>query len=298
MGKRHVALRIEVKDQILTGDHLLTHQNPLSRIDAAEFTRFQEAPLNDQALAGEVLEDDQVVMAVSQESFLTCEAPQFHIAGCRVPKRERLERRGAIMEKLRLGLLVGVELVDDIDGLRSHTEASHEVVVGGHLLGLHSRTGDQIVELNSEEDFPVIAQFRGELCRHGTQILLLLQCLAEELAQFGIDSLWIVIAEEAEARIDFLLQHLPVDAGEGRKNLNQRGEKVGALRDGLGASSQATPSLRHRALKTRSSSQDAINHEHSTARRRGSIMAIRVRIRSGLLCFTRCLWIEIHQAEA
>ena len=188
------------------------------------------------------------------------------------------------MEKFRIGLLVGIELVDDIDGLGRHAEAPHEVMVGRYLLNLHPRTGDQIVELHAEQDLAIITQLRGELRRHGPQILLLLESLAEELAEFGVDRLGIVIAQEAEARIDFLLKHFPIDPGESGKDLDQRGKKVGALRDGLWTPLQATPAFGHRALQSGSSPQDAIDQDHSPARRLGTILPVRIRIRSGRFC--------------
>ena len=43
----------------------------------------------------------------------------------------------------------------------------------------------------------------AELLRHGREILLLVERLAEELAQLGVNRLRIIVAQEAEARSRF-----------------------------------------------------------------------------------------------
>ena len=70
------------------------------------------------------------------------------------------------MVKTGIGRFVGVELIDDIDGLRRHAESPREIVVGGNLVGTHAGAGDEIVELDAQQDLAVIAQFRGELDGH------------------------------------------------------------------------------------------------------------------------------------
>jgi hypothetical protein len=124
------------------------------------------------------------------------------------------------MEEGRVGLFVRVELVDDVDRLGGHAELAHEIMVGGDLLRLHPGTGDQVEELDAEQDLPVVAQLEGELGSHDSQILLLLERLPEEPPQLGIDGLRIVVAQESETGIDFLLEHLTVDAREGGKHLD------------------------------------------------------------------------------
>ena len=49
-GKGHIPLRIEIEDEILRGDDLLSHQHPLSGINPAELSRLQQTPLYDEAL--------------------------------------------------------------------------------------------------------------------------------------------------------------------------------------------------------------------------------------------------------
>jgi hypothetical protein len=59
-----------------------------------------------------------------------------------------------------------VELVDDIDRLSRHPQLRHERIVGNDLLLLHAGLGDQIIKLNTEHDFPILAHFLGEPFRH------------------------------------------------------------------------------------------------------------------------------------
>ena len=70
MRQRHIPLRVEVEHEILAGDHLFAHEHTLPGIDAAELTRLEQAALHDEALGGEVLEDDEVVVAVGEQSVL------------------------------------------------------------------------------------------------------------------------------------------------------------------------------------------------------------------------------------
>ena len=86
MGKGHVPLCVEIKDQILTCDHLLSHKDTLPLIDTAELTRPKQSSLHDQALGGKVLEDDQVVVAVGQQTFFGSEIPERDVALRRIPE--------------------------------------------------------------------------------------------------------------------------------------------------------------------------------------------------------------------
>jgi hypothetical protein len=51
----------------------------------------------------------------------------------------------------------------------------------------------------------------------------LLERVAEKFAEFGINSVRIVVAQEAEARVDFLLEEFAVHAREGGEDLDECG---------------------------------------------------------------------------
>ena len=266
VGERHVPLRVEVEEQVLAGNDLFADEHPLAGIDAAEFARFEQSPLDDEALRGEVLQDDQVVVAVGEQPLVGRELAQGHIAPVGIAEGKGLQRGDAVVEERRVGLFVRIELVDDVDRLGGHAELAHEIMVGGDLLRLHPGAGDQVEELDAEQDLPVIAQFEGELGSHDSQILLLLERLPEEPPQLGIDGLRIVVAQESEAGIDFLLEHLAVDAREGGKHLDQGRQEIRALRDRLWPPAQTSPPSGRQVLETRGAAQEAVDHQHAAAR--------------------------------
>ena len=182
-------------------------------------------------------------MTVGQQLLSGCEITQRHIALRGITKSESLQRRDPVMEKFGISLIVGIELVDDIDCLRSHSQPPHEIVIGRHLLGLQSGAVDQIEELHPEQNFPIVAELAGELRRHCSEILLLFQRLPEKLAELGVNRLRIVVAQKAKTRVNLLLQHFPIDPGKGRQHLNQRREQIGALGDCLGLAADSAPAL-------------------------------------------------------
>ena len=61
------------------------------------------------------------------------------------------------------------------------------------------------------------------------QVLVLVERLAKELAQFRIDRLRVVVAQKTERGIDFLFEHLAVGLGKGRQHLDEQREQVRAL---------------------------------------------------------------------
>ena len=70
--------------------------------------------------------------------------------------------------------VIGIKLVDDIDRLRGHSQSGHEGVVGNDGIIFQPSPGDEIVELNSQQNFAFVAQLAGEFLRHRVQILPLI----------------------------------------------------------------------------------------------------------------------------
>ena len=82
---------------------------------------------------------------------------------------------------------------------------------------------DQIVKLDAEQDFAVLAQLVAQLPGHRAQILLFVQGLPEMLPQFRVDRLGVIVAEKTEARVDFFFQQVAVDPGEPGQHFDQKG---------------------------------------------------------------------------
>ena len=90
MGEGHVPFGVEVKNEILTRDHLFPDQHALSGVNPAELPWFEQASLHDQALRGEVFQDDEFVVSVRQQPLLRGEVLQCHVAACRIPEGKSL----------------------------------------------------------------------------------------------------------------------------------------------------------------------------------------------------------------
>ena len=154
----------------------------------------------------------------------------MHVGVVSGTENDDFQRRRVCLEKFRARRGgVAVELVNDVDGLRRRAQLLHERVVGGHVVGVHSRPVNEVVKLDAEEHFAVLAEFAAQFARHGGEVGLLLQGLPEEGAQLGIDRLRVVVAQEAQTRIDFLLEQFPVHAGEAGENLDEQWQKIGGL---------------------------------------------------------------------
>ena len=230
--EREVLLRVEIKQQVLVAEHFLVHRDALARIDPREFFRPHRASLHGDRVVAEIFHDDQLAVAVGRDAVVAVQLPQLHIDPGPCPEEKHLQRRGIRLEKLgvrRRG--VAVELVDDVDGLRARAHLIHERVIGRHVVLAHARPVHQVVELDTEEDFPVVAQFPFELPRRLREVGLLPQGLLEKLAQFRVDRLGIVVAQKTEARVDLLLDQLAVDARETGENLDEQRKQVRTLRD-------------------------------------------------------------------
>ena len=90
---------------------------------------------------------------------------------------------------------------------------------------------------------------------------MLLERLSEKFPQFRIDSLRVIVAQEAKAGVDFLFQHFAVNPGEGSQHLDQGRKQVGGFGNGLRLASDASPSFFEGVLQTRSSTKDTVERE-------------------------------------
>ena len=156
MGEGDISLGVKIEDKILRCDDLFADQYALTRIDATELRGFQQPTLHDQAFGGEILEDDEIVVPVGQELFPGGEILEGDIALCRITEAQHLQRGYPLVEKFRISLIVGIELIDNVDGLRRHAEFAHEIMIGRHLFGLEAGSVDEVEELDSEQNFSVI----------------------------------------------------------------------------------------------------------------------------------------------
>ena len=127
-------------------------------------------------------------------------------------------------------------MVNDVDRLRRHAEARHEFVIGHDGFAFQPCPGYEVVKLNPKQNLAFVAQATGQTLSHGVEILLLLQRIAEQLAQLGVNGIWVVITQKAEAGVDLLLEQFAIHAGEGGEDLDQRRQEVGSLDDGAGFS--------------------------------------------------------------
>ena len=172
-------------------------------------------------------------MAVGGEAVFPGQLAHLHVCFRVGAESDHLERRGIRLEKLAArGQCVAVELVNDVDRLRGRAELLHERVIGRHVVRVHPGAMHEVVELDAEEDLAVLAQLVPQLPRHGPEVLLFVQSLAEKLAQFGINRLGIVVTQEPEAGVDLLLEQFAVHPRETGKDLDEQGKQVRAFRHG------------------------------------------------------------------
>lgn len=128
-------------------------------------------------------------------------------------------------------LVVGVQLIDNVNGLGGHPQLRHKRVISNYLFLLKSCLGDQVIELHSQKDLTLVIEIYGELLGNRVEILLFVQGLSEELAQLRIDGVRIIVAEESKAGIDLSFEQLALDSGKRRKHLDERREQIGTLSD-------------------------------------------------------------------
>ena len=142
---------------------------------------------------------------------------------------DRFERRSAALIDLLVGILRGIQLVNDVDRLRRHPELRHEGVKCDDLFLLQTGLGNQVVELHPEHDLAIGAKRRRELLRHRGEVLLLVKRLPKKHPQLRVDRLRIIVTKEAEAGVDFLFEQDAVRLGEAGQHLDEQREQIRPL---------------------------------------------------------------------
>ena len=198
LGKGEIFFGIKIVDKIFVGKNLLTENDPLAHVNAAEGAWAEGASANDDSFGALIFEEDEIEVAKGDESFWSDEALMFDIGSSIGAKGQGFEGRLAMLINCAVGVLGGVELVNDIDRLGGHPELGHERVKVDDLLLFHSRLGDQVVELNAEHYLALGAEFHGQFLSHGSKVLVFIQGLPKKFAKLGVDCLGIIVAEESE----------------------------------------------------------------------------------------------------
>jgi hypothetical protein len=73
------------------------------------------------------------VITKGEEAIGPGEALQGHVRRAVRPERKCLERGGAALVNRGVGILRGIQLVNDVDRLRRHAELRHERIKGDDL---------------------------------------------------------------------------------------------------------------------------------------------------------------------
>ena len=95
------------------------------------------------------------MIAKGQQPVVVGQAFQRHIGVSIRAERKRFQRRGAVLINRRIGILRGVELINDVDRLRRHPELGHEGIKCDHLVLLLASLRNQVIKLNPEHDFAI-----------------------------------------------------------------------------------------------------------------------------------------------
>src|ERR1051325_4397747 len=77
---------------------------------------------------------------------------QYNVRLAARSEGERFQWRRAVLINRRVGFFRGVELINDIDGLRSHAHLGHERIERDDLFLLQTRLRDEVVKLHPEHD--------------------------------------------------------------------------------------------------------------------------------------------------
>ena len=221
LGQAHIFLRVEIEDEVGVGEHDIVHEHALAVVEPREAARLERASLHDEAACAEVFHDHQIAEAVGVEPLAGLEAGHHHIGVLLVAEAHHLEWRGSGAVDRGVRLLVGIQLVNDVDRLRGHAEPRHEGVIRDHRLVFQPGPGDEIVKLHAEQDFSLVAQLAGKFLGHLVEVLPLVQSAPEEVAQFGIHRLRIVVAQEAQAGVDLLLHQFAIHTRKCREHLDE-----------------------------------------------------------------------------
>ena len=174
------------------------------------------------------------------------------------PEREHLERKLAALRHRLVCLFPRLELVHDLDRLRSHAEPLHESVERGHLLRAFVRARDDVVELHAEDDFLLRREQPREAVAHRIQILLLPERLAELATHVLIDAARKSMPQQPEHRVHLLLDDLALVLREAREHLDHEREKALILR-GPRASREPAPTAGEKPARRAEWRQDAFS---------------------------------------
>ncbi len=231
LRERDVLLGVEIGREILEGEHVIADQDALPGIDPAKAAAGQRPAADGDGLRAVILEQDQIVITKGEQPIGSGQALDRDVGRAIRPEGNRLERGSAALVDLLVGILRGVQLINDIDRLRRHPELRHERVERDDLVLLQAGLGNQIVELHPEHDLAIRAERGRELLRHGGEILLLVERLPEKHPQLRINRFRIIVTQEAEAGVDLFLEQNAVRFGETGQHLDEEREQVRALRD-------------------------------------------------------------------
>ena len=122
------------------------------------------------------------MVAVDEQPVVLGQVAERHVGGIVWAEGQELQRRGPLLEHGGIGVLRGIELVDDVDGLRRHAQTRHELVEGDDLPGLLVRAADEVPQLDAQEDLAVWAELAVELGRHRVEVGLLVERLPKLFA--------------------------------------------------------------------------------------------------------------------
>ena len=156
-----------------------------------------------------------------EKAIIPRQAFQSHVSCAVRAEGKRFERRRAPLINRSVGIFRSIQLINDVDRLRSHAELRHEGVERDDLLLLQPRLRDQIVKLHAEHDLAIGAELCGKFLRHRAKVLLLVKRLAKKLTQLGVDGFRIIVAKKPEARIDFLLEQNAIRLRKTRQHLDE-----------------------------------------------------------------------------
>ena len=100
-------------------------------------------------------------------------------------------------------------------------------IVRNDLFLLQACLRDQVVELNAQEDLSLVVEIGGELLGDRIEILMLMQRLAKELSQLGINRVWIVVAKKPRLESISSSRSSPSTRAKAAKTLMRVGSRFG-----------------------------------------------------------------------
>jgi len=208
-------------------------------VEPAELVGCHRAAAGHDGLVPHVLEEDQVLEPECRQTQRGRDRFEADVGVRAGTDDQRFEPRTHAVGRRRRRPAAGIELVDDVDGFARHAEGGHEPVEGGQGLGAHTRPRDEHVKLHAEQDLLLHGQAHGQPGGHGLEILALGERLGIEAPEFAVDRFRVIVAQEAERRVDLVLVHHAIHPGEAREHAHQVGQV--RLEDGLGGGLEPAP---------------------------------------------------------